>query len=145
MKENLKTYQIIDSAGKSAPELLAKIYRAAITNMQSAIEAYNSDDFNAGYENLEKAKTIIVRLYTVLDNEKGGEIADKLGQLYTFLIEKINFVQATKNNECLSDLIKILENILEGWAELAAQMKTLSENEPSDEKLPKRQNISVSV
>ncbi len=145
MKKSLKTYQMVDSAGKSAPELLTKIYRAAIANMHNAIEAYDSDDFNTGYERLEKAKTIIVRLYTVLDNERGGEIAEKLGQLYTFLVEKINYVQATKNTECLNDMIKILENILEGWTELAAQMKTPPENETSDKKPSKRQNISVSV
>jgi flagellar protein FliS len=131
MNKKLFAYQSIDSAGKSTPELLVQVYDGTVRKMRQAIEAYENKDHETGFEALEKAKTVMVHLYTSLDNDKGGDIATKLGKIYAFVIERINYVEATKDTKTIKECIGILENIRSAWAELARQVK---EKKPADEK-----------
>ena len=143
--EQLQNYQTADMMGKSIPELIVKVYDGAITNMAKAIECYNTGDAVAGNDAMEKAKKFLVHLYTTLDNEKGGEIADKLSKIYVFVIDQINLVQATKDLSRIEGSITVLRNVREGWAQLAAEMKKnpqiIAETLPT----PNTKNISFSI
>lgn len=144
MNKKLFAYQSIDSAGKSTPELLVQVYDGTVRKMRQAVDAYEKKDHETGYEALEKAKTVMVHLYTSLDNEKGGEIAEKLGQLYAFVVERINYVEATKDTGTINDCIGILENIRSAWAELAKQVKEKKPEEPAaPAKSTKRLSVSI--
>jgi len=123
MDEKLKSYVTVDTLGKSKVELVIKVYDGAISSMRAAINHFGDDKYQLGVDALEKAKKFLVHLYTTLDDEKGGDIAKKLGELYAFIIEQINFAQATRDLSRLEDSIKILNNIREGWAELAERAK----------------------
>ncbi len=144
MNKKLFAYQSIDSAGKSTPELLVQVYDGTVRKMRQAIEAYEKKDHETGYAALEKAKTVMVHLYTSLDNEKGGDIAVKLGQLYAFVVERINYVEATKDTKTINDCIGILENIRSAWAELAKQEK---DKKPVEKEVPEQtaKRLSVSI
>jgi len=144
MNKKLFAYQTIDSAGKSTPDLLVQVYDGTMRKMRQAIEAYDNKDHDTAYEALEKAKTVMVHLYTSLDNERGGEIAEKLGHLYAFVVERINYVEATKDTQTINDCIGILSNIRSAWAELAKQVKDDKPAEKANEaKTPKRVSVSI--
>jgi flagellar protein FliS len=123
MNEKLQNYQAADILGKSGPELVVKVYDGAIGSMNGAIENYNAQDFESGYEAMEKAKKFIIHLYTTLDKDRGGDIAENLAKLYAFIVEQINFVQATKDLSKIADSVQILQNIREGWVQLAQDVK----------------------
>ncbi len=142
MNKNINTYQSMDSAGKSQPEILAKVYDGTIRKMREAIEFYEKEEYDPGYQALEIAKTALVHLYGSLDNEKGGEIAEQLGKLYAFVVERINFVQATKDTQTMKECIEILGNIRDGWDELAVQVKN-KKIKPDSKKM--KNGISVSI
>jgi flagellar protein FliS len=124
MDKSIKNYRMVDTLGKSRVELVIKVYDGAIANLKMAAEHYQKNERPQGYQALEKAKKFLIHLYTTLDEDKGGEIAKNLARLYTYLIEQINLVQATGETDRLDDCILILNNIKEGWVELAAQTKT---------------------
>lgn len=101
--------------GKSPIELVIQVYDGAITAYNQASEFYNQQKLNEGWEQLEKAKKFITHLYTTLDTDKGGEIAENLGKIYSFMINQTDTVEATKDIKLIKDNIKILKNLREGW------------------------------
>jgi flagellar protein FliS len=145
MMQKLQNYQTADVMGKSIPELIIKVYDGAITNMGKAKEHYDAGDFNAGYAAMEQAKKFLVHLYTTLDNEKGGEIADKLSKIYVFVIDQINAVQATKDLSQIDGSITVLKNVREGWAQLAAEVKKRPEIITENGPVTSTKNISFSI
>jgi flagellar protein FliS len=118
MANKLKEYQRADTMGKSHLDLLIQVYDGAISSFQNARQAYRDQDNQKGYEHLEKGRRFLTHLYTTLDYDQGGEIAENLGKLYTFLISQIEIVQATKDISKLQNSIKVLENLKTGWAGL---------------------------
>ena len=136
----------MDTLGKSNVELVVKVYDGAIVNIRNAIDHYKESKNSQGYEFLEKAKKFIVHLYTTLDEDKGGEIAKYLGELYAFLIEQINFAQSTGDCSKLNDSIIVLGNIREAWVELAEKAKedkSFYDKNPHDKKTGESIKISI--
>jgi flagellar protein FliS len=101
--------------GKSPVDLVIQVYDGAIAAFNKASEHYNQQELNEGWEQLEKAKKFITHLYTTLDEEKGGEIAENLGKIYSFIINQTDTVEATKDIKLIKDNVKILQNLREGW------------------------------
>ena len=129
MNSNLKTYDNVSTLGMSQLDLVLKVYDGAIASFKVAAELYKAGNSMKGYEQLEKSKRFITHLYTTLDPDKGGEIAEKLGKIYAFLLNQTNRAQATKELKIIDDNIAILGNIREGWLFLKQQQK---ESPPAD-------------
>ena len=117
-------YRKSETENKSAAELIIMVYDGAIDNLKKAAELYKTEKMQDGYEAMEKAKRFVVHLYTTLDEEKGGEVASNLSAMYAYVIERMNFIQATKDIETINEAINILSNIREGWVGLAEQEKS---------------------
>jgi len=100
------------------------VYDGAIDNLRKAAEHYKTGKMQDGFEAMEKAKRFVVHLYTTLDEEKGGDIAANLSAIYAYIIERMNFVQATKDIKTINESIDLLSNIREGWVGLAEQVKS---------------------
>ena len=124
MNDNLETYRTIDTLGKSKLELVIKVYDGAIAAFSAAGECYKKNENGAGYEQTEKARKFITHLYTTLDNEKGGEIAENLGRLYEFIISQSYMFEATKDSKLIDDIIGILKELRTGWAGIQDEQKT---------------------
>jgi flagellar protein FliS len=119
MRNKLRSYQTVDTLGKSSAELVVKVYEGAISCLNEAIRQYQAENIPRGYEELEKAKKFIVHLYTTLDEKKGGDIAKKLSQLYAFIMEQLNLAQVRPDLSTVENSITILNNLREGWVQLA--------------------------
>lgn len=124
MDEKLSQYRKSETENKTVPELIVMVYDGAIDNLKKAVELYKAEKMQDGYEAMEKAKRFVVHLYTTLDEEKGGDIAANLSDMYAYIIERMNFVQATKDIKTIKESIDLLSNIREGWVGLAAQVKS---------------------
>lgn len=118
MEGKLTAYQKVDTLGKSQLDLVIQVYDGAISAFQAAAESYQRADDSAGRRHLEKANRFMTHLYTTLDAEKGGQVAEQLGKLYAFVISQTNILQATKDLRQIDDNITILKNLRDGWVEL---------------------------
>ncbi len=118
MDNKIGTYRTIDTHGKSQIELILQVYDGAIAAYTSAKTAYEAGEMERGYELLEKAKKFITHLYTTLNSEKGGEIANNLEKIYSFILNETNVLEATKESAKFDDIIIILSNLRDGWSEL---------------------------
>lgn len=121
MNKNLKAYESTSTLGLSQLDLILKVYDGAIGAFTDASEFYSKNELNAGYEKMEKAKKFVTHLYTTLDPENGGEIAERLGKIYAFVLNQTDIAQATKDLQIIDDNIKVLKNVREGWQGLRDQ------------------------
>ncbi len=126
MDGKLNTYQQVETSTKTQLDLILKVYDGAINSFKDASEHYKKEEFNEGYEQLEKSRKFLTHLYTTLDMDKGGEVAQNLGQMYVYIINQINVAEATKDLKIIDDNISMLNNIRSGWKDLKdneAQLK----------------------
>lgn len=118
MDAKVKAYQTSDTLGKSQLELVIKVYDGAISAYKQASTSIQNNELEKSREELEKAKKFVTHLFTTLDMEKGGDIAQQLSQLYAFVINQTNIIEATKDLKEIDDIINVLDNLRQGWVEL---------------------------
>jgi flagellar secretion chaperone FliS len=111
-------YNEVDTSNKPPLDLLLKVYDGGLQAFGRAQDAYRKNEYQKGYDELERARRFVVHLYTTLNFEQGGEVADNLGKLYIFLMNEIDFVEATKQSDRIDSCIKVIKNIREGWTNL---------------------------
>lgn len=129
MNEATTAYKQTDILGKNQLDLVIKVYDGAIEAFRSARKAYEEDNNNDGYEQLQRAKRFVTHLYTTLDMEKGGEIATQLSRIYAFVLNQTNVVEATKDLKQIDDNVNILDNLRQGWLGLKEQSEPAEESE----------------
>ncbi len=121
MEGKLSAYRKAETLGKSQLDLILQVYDGAIAAFRAASDFYKNDNYQLGYQRLQKAKRFVTHLYTTLDQEAGGDVAENLGKLYAFVINQTNVAEATKDLSLIDDNITILNNVRIGWLELKQQ------------------------
>lgn len=121
MDDKLQAYRYADTMGKTPLDLILVVYDGAIKALKTALENYSRNNPGSGYDELQKARRMVVHLYTTLDNQKGGEVARHLGKMYTWVINQITVLEATKDVNELESVISMLTNLRSGWAALKTE------------------------
>jgi len=132
MQDKMKDYTTTSTMAKSGVELVVMVYDGAMKHLRLAAEHYRLNDFNAGFDAMQQVRKFVVHLYTTLDMEKGGEISTNLSKLYAFMVEQINVIQATKDVARIEQVIGIMNNLREGWLQLANKTKDPTGDKPAD-------------
>lgn len=130
MDGRIKAYQTTDTLGKTQVELIIQVYDGAISSYKKAIEYYTHEEFQDGFEQLERSKKFLTHLYTTLDLKKGGEVAASLGKLYAFIINQTQMAESTKEIALLQSNIEILDNLRSGWQGVQTEQITAQESGP---------------
>jgi len=121
MDGKLSTYRTIDTLGKSQIDLILQVYDGALGAFKAAAGHYRAEEFQGGYEQLERARKFLVHLYTTLDQEGGQEVASNLAKLYSFMICQIDAVEASHDASLIDSNVTILENLRAAWLGLKEQ------------------------
>jgi len=130
MKRGYATYKEIDTMGMSQVDLILTVYRGAMAYLDQAQSDFESGKLTDGRTACERARKCIVHLYTTLDMEKGGAIADHLARLYAYIVEQLDLAVANKSCSLLHDINKILGGLKEGWEGLKRQ-EAVAEAKPA--------------
>lgn len=115
MKKQLSSYRRAQVTGSSQKELILMCYRGAIQYLVEAREALEGGNVEQFSELIEKAHRVVFHLYTTLDMKRGGEIAEKLADLYSYIINQIYLLNATKKTDLFDGIIQVLTTLKEGW------------------------------
>ncbi len=76
------------------------------------------DVIKAKAEALSKAIDILTYLSTILDEEKGGEIARNLKEIYNILTRELLRFNFDHDRKIILDSIEILENLRKAWIDI---------------------------
>ncbi|MDR4499733.1 MAG: flagellar export chaperone FliS [Candidatus Scalindua sp.] len=100
--------------------LILKLYDRAIRLLEKAKNDIAEKQYEGKNISLTKAKDIVFELLTSLDEEKGGEIAASLSQLYNFVIREIMDANINLNRKALDNSIHILSELRKSWNSLTS-------------------------
>jgi len=118
MRHGLADYQKNQVAGMSQKDLILLLHNGALKFLDQARDDLAKDDIEGFADRVERIHRIIHHLYTTLDFEAGGEIAERLGALYSFIISQLYIVNSTRSETIIDDVREVIANLKEGWQEI---------------------------
>jgi len=134
MNQALSSYQKNQISGMNQKELIVLLYSGAAKFLTQAKESLKNEAGIEFSDAIERAHRIIYHLYSTLDFKQGGEIADRLGALYTFIIGQLYIVNSTKNENIITDLLVIINDLKEGWQGL--NLEDVTQPDPRVDVMP---------
>ena len=104
-------------------KLIEMLFKGAKDALSQAVGAIERKDFEAKSKKISKAAAIILNLQTYLDKEKGGEVADNLNELYTYMAKVLIDANRTNDTEKLREVAGLLETVSDGWRSMSDEYK----------------------
>ena len=111
----LGSYQTVSVGTADPADLVVQLYDGALRFLRQAQKAAAAGDQPAVAKAVNRAHAIIGELDGCLDVEKGGEVAEKLQAIYTFLLRHLTAGLLEKNPKSIDEAIAILEPLREGF------------------------------
>ena len=100
---------------QSRGRLVVMLYDGAIKFLKQAVEEIDNGDYASKGRHIAKAQDILFELNTILDVEKGGEIAQNLRSLYNFMQRHLSEANIQKDPKMIREVISLLEELNQGW------------------------------
>ena len=104
-------------------KLIEMLFRGAKDALAQAMGAIERNDFEAKSKKISKATEIILNLQTYLDKDKGGEVADNLNELYTYMANVLIDANRSNDIEKLREVSGLLDTVSEGWTSMPEEFK----------------------
>lgn len=111
--------------------LVVTLYDETIGSLRAAIEAIRRKDIEARCNAVSVASELLATLYLCLDHEQGGEVAENLGRLYSFLIPRLQRINLYDDVETAEDAIRLLMPLRDSWHQLDRQLESGSPVSPA--------------
>jgi flagellar protein FliS len=114
------TYQEVQVNSRSPLELVVMLYDGAIVALEQARAALGAGDLLAKRDAMSRAFAILGQLQGSLNLEAGGEVAERLDGLYTYLTDRLTAANVTCDPEPVVEAIRLLSVVRDGWTAIAA-------------------------
>lgn len=115
-------YQQTQVVGSSREQLVVLLYEHLLANLRRAAIHIQRSDIEGKATSLQRASDIVFELLSSLDPEAGGELASRLGALYSYFISEIGTIGRTLDGKRLERLIAIIADLHVSWAAAARQV-----------------------
>jgi flagellar protein FliS len=103
-------------------DLVVALYEGAFDSARSARLCVAAGDIWGRTKAINKAIAILTELMVSLNVEKGGEIANNLKQLYSYMQRRLLEAHLKKQAEPIKEVEALLENLLDGWRQAAKKV-----------------------
>ncbi|QCZ94282.1 flagellar export chaperone FliS [Salinimonas iocasae] len=107
-----------DISAADPHRLTLLLFQGALDRIAYAKGAIERSDFEAKSENISKAVSILIYLRDTLDMDVGGEVAENMYALYSYMIEKVNDALLSNNIAPLEETYALLEPIRTAWVQI---------------------------
>lgn len=118
-----RQYQQTQILTSSGVQIVVLLYDAAIQSIKLARRAIETNDLRDKGRFLGRAISIVGELNSVLDFERGGDIAPSLHRLYDYMLTELVAANARHNTRHLDGPLRCLTTLREAWREVAAQQQ----------------------
>ncbi len=120
LQRGLSTYRQTQVQSRTPLELVVMLYDGALKFLNVAREAIERRDLVARREATSRALAIVSELQSTLNMAEGGDIAQRLDELYSFVNQRI--LQAVQTNSVapLDEAIGVLDTLRGSWVSIAA-------------------------
>ena len=108
----------------SPARLIVMLYDGAIRFINEAAYAMQQRDYETQNTKLQRAQKILAELISSLDFDKGGEIAENLFRLYTYMYNQLVEANINDNLDRLQHVVQLLSELREAWDAIATESET---------------------
>jgi flagellar protein FliS len=108
----------------SPARLIVMLYDGAIRFINEAAYAMQQRDYETQNTKLQRAQKILAELISSLDFDKGGEIAENLFRLYTYMYNQLVEANINDSRDRLEHVVHLLSELREAWETIAAEAET---------------------
>ncbi len=117
------TNRYLETAVETASpvRLVVMLYDGAIRFLHEALHAIQNRDYETKNLKYQRAQKILAELISSLDFEKGGEIAENLFRLYTYMYNQLVEANIQDSVERTEHVIHLLSELREAWDTIANQ------------------------
>lgn len=126
-------YQRAEVGTLSQRDLIVKLYRGSEKFMRQGILAIRNNQYELCNDSCQKAKRIFMELLSTLNYDAGGEIAERLRDLYLFFASELVQANIRKEADRLERLLPIVESLREGWEQVPDEMANVSSLDPGND------------
>lgn len=119
MDSNVAKYVTQQVMTATPAKLVFMMYDRTITSLREAITAIENDDIEGRWKANNRAMEILQHMWSTLDLEYGGEIAEKLNQLLPYLLLRLPEIDLRNDPQPARDAIRLLEPLRDSWREIA--------------------------
>jgi len=108
----------------ASPEKLVVItFDHILVNLRRARLAIEAGNIELRAQSLGKAREGVMELWMSVDLERGGDVAANLHALYSFAVRELLDVGRTRELAKLDSVVKVIGNLREAFATIAADPK----------------------
>lgn len=112
-------YQQNQIFSASPEQILLMLYDGAIRFTRQAMNGLEEDNLTLFHHGIKKCMAIITEFSNSLDHTIGGEIAENLDALYSFMIRELTLANLHKDMEKLRVVDGLLVDLRATWDEAA--------------------------
>lgn len=96
-------------------ELVNLLYQSCIQAVRDARHHLAQGEIGERSRAINKACEIVMELNSSLDRERGGEIAERLAQLYEYMLGRLLHANMQQSDPPLSEVLALLATLGEAW------------------------------
>ncbi len=126
--------------GMNNNELIELLYQETIKNIKKAEFSIEKNNIQDKVHYINKAIEIITALTSVINDEKGGEISQRLRALYNYSTRQLTMANMENNISHLTPVSNIFRELLSAWSEM---MKGSTNNPPDTPPVVGTQGLEI--
>jgi flagellar secretion chaperone FliS len=119
VKSDIAKYLTQEVMTASPAKLVSMLYDKIVLSLKEAIAAIEAGDIEGRWRANARAMEIITHMWSTLDVDKGGEIAQNLESLFSFMLTRLPEVDIRNDPEPARAVIGLVEPLRDAWRELA--------------------------
>ena len=96
-------------------ELVNLLYQTCTAAVREARHHLANGEILARSRSITKASEILIELATALDHERGGEISQRLAQLYDYMLRRLTEANIQQSDAPLAEVLGLLSTLAEAW------------------------------
>jgi len=123
-----QAYQGNQVEGAGPLGLVLLTYEALFKSLGQTRMAIQAADMMAEAKHTSRAMEALIDLNTSLNMEQGGDIAQSLASLYTYMMSRLSGGLCSSSTEHVDEVMRLIQELREGWMQLSAQQNKQQHN-----------------
>ena len=120
MNQDVSKYLTQQVMSASPAKLVFMLYERAISSLREAIAAIEAGDIEGRWKANNRAMEIITHLWSTLNTDDGGDIAQNLQRLFPFMTTRLTQVDLQNDPAPAEEVIQLLIPLRDAWQALAS-------------------------
>jgi flagellar protein FliS len=106
----------------SPHRLILMLYDGALTNLNRAAQALDSNNRADAHRFIQKAQEIVMELMACLNMEHGDEIAKNLREIYFYVVNQLVQANIHKRKDELLEVQTIVRDLRDTWGQIGKEV-----------------------